>query len=445
MDLMYSLGILNGKVYVKGDFIDANVYVKDGKIAAISSEVYKCDKTYDASGFWVLPGFIDPHVHMALRVGKWLSVDDFYTGSVSAAFGGITTMIDFIDPARSTNEIEEYFKRRLEEAKESLIDYAFHSTIADPVDSAKDIALKSMELGMASIKLFTTYSSTNRRTYDPYIDELLSLSSVYGFVVLAHAENDEMIKRFERIGNILPKDHSKARPTISEVSEVVKLAEMTKFRNGQLYIVHVSSGITAKEVYERFGDLLGEDLVLESCPHYFYLDESYFSRPDGVLYLMTPPLRSAYERDLLHEYFNVVFTLGTDHCPFMKEDKFSGKYTNEIPQGIGGVEFSFSLMFTLFGEEAIDKFTENVARSFGLYPKKGVIEVGSDADFCVFDPEKEWVIKNHHSKSDYTVYEGIKVKGKVVSTILRGEFIVKDGELVAEGKGEFVPVHEIFW
>ncbi len=443
--MVYDLAIKNGLVYIKGDFVKADVYVKEGKIAAITRNDLEAREVYDAKGNFVLPGFIDPHVHFKLRVANWTSVDDFYHGSVSAAFGGITTIVDFIDPASSVKEIEEFFKNRLEDAKDSVIDYAFHSTIANPKDSAEEVAKVSKDLGMASIKLFTTYSNTDRRTYDRYIDDLLTLSRNMGFVVVVHAENDEIIKKYEGT-KILPKDHSKSRPTIAELSEVVKLAQMSVYRDGQLYIVHVSSGITAKEVFRRFSDALFENIILESCPHYFWLDETFFERQDGKLFLMTPPLRSLYERDLLRENFDAIYTIGTDHCSFTKELKNSGEYTTEIPQGIGGVEFSFVLMYTLFGEEVIDRFTENVARVYGLYPKKGVVEVGSDADIVIFDPRAEWTIKDHHSVSDYNVYEGIKVKGKILSTISKGKFLVKDGEFLGEkGWGRYLERKEIYW
>ncbi|MCD6450031.1 MAG: amidohydrolase family protein [Thermotogaceae bacterium] len=442
---MYDLAIKNGLVYIKGEFVRANLYVKEGKIAAITKDSFEAKEVYNAGGKWVLPGFIDPHVHFKLKVANWTSVDDFYHGSISAAFGGITTIIDFIDPASGVQEIKEFFKRRLEDAKDSVIDYAFHSTIANPKDPAEEVAKASKNLGMASIKLFTTYSNTDRRTYDRYIDDLLALSRNMGFVVVVHAENDEIIKKYEGV-NVLPKDHSRTRPTIAELSEVAKLAQMSVYRNGQLYIVHVSSGITAKEVFKRFSDALFENIILESCPHYFWLDDTFFEGDDGKLFLMTPPLRSLYERDLLRENFDAIYTIGTDHCSFTKELKNSGEYTTEIPQGIGGVEFSFVLMYTLFGEEVIDRFTENVARVYGLYPKKGVIEVGSDADVVVFDPEIEWTINNHHSVSDYNVYKGIKVRGKILSTVSKGKFLVKDGRFLGErGWGKYLERKEIYW
>ncbi len=442
---MFDLAIVRGKVYRVGDLVNMNVYIKDGKIAALTSEILEAKEVYSADGLWVLPGFIDPHVHFKLRVGDWVSVDDFYSGSVSAAFGGITTFIDFIDPVKSKDEMEKAFRRRLNEASSSVVDYAFHATIASPVDPPEEIAWKAKDLGMGSIKLFTTYSSTQRRTYDGYIYELLTLSSDMGFVVVVHAENDEIIKLHEG-RNTPPRDHSKARPTIAELSEVMKLASMAKYTDGQLYIVHVSSGLTLREVVGKFFDVMGRNIVLESCPHYFWFDESMFSRDDGALFLMTPPLRGREEVELLREYFNALITIGTDHCSFMRSDKLEGSYTHEIPQGIGGVEFSFSLMFTLFGEAVIDKFTENVAKAYGLYPKKGTIEIGSDADIVVFDPQLEWEIGEHHGAADWNPYEGLRVRGKVLTTISRGKFVVKNGVFVGEkGWGNFIERKEVLW
>ncbi len=435
---MYDLAIKNGEVYISGEFVKANVYIKDEKIATISVEDFQSREIYDARGKWILPGFIDPHVHFHLTVGNWTSVDDFYTGSVAGAFGGITTFIDFTDPASNVDEVKKFFKERLDLAKDSVVDYAFHSTLANPTDPPEKMVGRSLNLGMKSIKIFTTYSATNRRTYDDYIDSLLKLSSGGKFTLAVHAENDDLVKRSEH-GLVPYQMHSNFRPTVSELSEVLKLAQMSAYRNGKLYIVHVSSGITASEVLKRFWDVLGKNVILESCPHYFYLDNSYYSREDGQLYIMTPPLRSKQEVELLRESFAAIHTIGTDHCSFNRSDKLGKKYTKEIPMGIGGVEFSFVLMFTLFGKRVIDRFTMNVAKVFDLYPRKGAIRVGSDADLVVFDPDVEWVIEDHHGAPDYTPYEGFKVRGKVISTISRGRFVVKDGEFVGEkGWGEYL-------
>ncbi len=442
---MYDLGLINGLVYVEGGFHELNVYVKGERIESISSDLRDAKEIYDLKGKWLLPGFIDPHVHFELTVAGRTSVDDFKTGSVSAAFGGITTFIDFIDPSRSVSEIEENFKKRLEQARKSVLDYAFHSTLADPSDSAKDIVEVSTKLGMTSIKVFTTYSSTNRRTHDDFIDDLLKISRDMGFVLTVHAENDDIIRRYEMKRPKIS-DHSKARPTVAELSEIIKLAQMSAFREGQLYVVHVSSGLTVEEVAKRFEKELGRYLVLETCPHYLYLDDSLYQDENANLYAMTPPLRSSEEKELLRKHFDLIHTVGTDHCSFMRSEKFSGIYTGEIPMGIGGVEFSFSLVYTLFGIKALSRFTENVAKVYGLYPEKGVILPGSYADLVVFDPNVIWTISGHHSVSDYNVYSGFEVRGKVISTISRGRFVVRNGVFIGrKGWGKYLARKKIVW
>ena len=429
---MKDLAILNGRVYLEGEFIEANVYVEKGVVTDITTSFYDSKVIYDAGEKWVLPGFIDPHVHFELTVGPFTSVDDFRSGSISASFGGVTTFIDFLDPASSIEGIEKALKIRLEKAKKSVIDYSFHITIANPEDDPEKIARFARELELPTIKIFTTYSSTKRRTYDHQIMRLLKVSKEESVMILAHAENDEIINE----GEIPVERHEESRPTIAELSEVVKLAEMTKFLDGKLYVVHVSSGLTVEEIKKRFHDIVGEDLFLESCPQYFYFTKDIYKKEKGYLYIFTPPLRSDSERKKLIDNIDVISTIGTDHCSFNKEDKL-GRFTKEIPMGIGSIEFSFVLMHTLFGDKVIDKFTKNVAKIHGLYPKKGTLLPGSDADMVIFDPEARWRIGEHHSRSNYNPYEGLEVKGKIISTISRGSFIVKDGIFIG-GEGGFL-------
>ncbi|SHF21849.1 dihydropyrimidinase [Marinitoga hydrogenitolerans DSM 16785] len=439
---MFDLGILNGKIYISGKFIEGNIYIKNGKIYDISKSMLEAKKYYDISGKYLLPGFIDSHVHFHLDLGNFISVDDFSSGSISAAYGGITTYIDFLAPVRTADELERAFYERLSDAKKSVGDYAFHATIANPTDEPEKIISTAKKLGLSSIKLFTTYSSSNRRTYDDYISKLLELSRNYGIVILIHSENDEIIRKYEN-NKIKIADHSKYRPTISELSEVIKLAEMSEYYNAQLYIVHLTSGKTLEELKKKFNHILGKNLVIESCPHYFYFTEDIYNTENGYLYTMTPPLRSEEEQNLLIDNIEYINTIGTDHCSFYKKEK-AGEYINGLPMGIGGVEFSFVLMYTKFGERIIDKFTRNVARYYGLN-KKGEILPSYDADLVVFDPDEKWEIKNHHSKSDYIPYENFEVKGKIISTISKGKFIIKDGILNQRVKGSYIKRREIVW
>ena len=254
------VGIVNGRVFIDGQIMSGNIYIKDGKIDTFSSSYFSCRKEYDAKGKLVLPGLIDPHVHFQLTVGANTSSDDFYRGSVKAALGGITTFIDFLDPVRTSDQLSKAFDLRYQLAKGSAVDYSFHTTIAEPKEDAATIITASQNKGIPTIKLFTTYSSSDRRTRDRYIDQLLKYSKELKTRILVHAENDSMILEKK---DILVQDHEWARPALAEITEVLKLAEMTKYREGLLYIVHVSAGRTVRRLRENYPELLACEIILE--------------------------------------------------------------------------------------------------------------------------------------------------------------------------------------
>jgi dihydropyrimidinase len=415
------LGIINGKVYMDGIFTSNNVYIKDGKISSITSQNLPCKEEVDAKGDMVLPGLIDPHVHFKLGVGERVSSDDFHAGSVKAALGGITTYIDFLDPVKEADEIAGAFEKRLALAKDSVTDYAFHATIANPKDSAMKMIQASKEVGITSIKLFTTYSDTDRRTKDHYIYELLSCSKTEDIKVVIHAENDELVWNRK---DILVKDHEKSRPVISENVEIMKLASMAKETGGNLYIVHVSAGSSVKQLAKHFSkELKNQKIILESCPHYFIFDSSVYEREDGYQYTMTPPLRPEQEKEMLKEYIDYISTIGTDHCP-CDESLKKQTFTSQIFMGIGGIQYSFLNMYTLFQDAIIDKFTKEPAKAYGLFPKKGCIIPGADADILIFDPNAYTTVQDKES-----VYDGMALKGAVKSVYVRGQLVVDEGKV----------------
>jgi len=415
------LGIISGKVYMDGGFSDANIYIKGDKISCITSERLQCKKEVDAGGYMVLPGLIDPHVHFHLGVGTCVSSDDFHTGSIKAALGGVTTYIDFLDPIKKADQIKVAFDNRLKLAKTSVTDYAFHTTIANPVDAPIDIIRASKNVGIPSIKLFTTYSDSDRRTGDNYIYELLKCSRDENIKVVIHAENDELVSGKN---DILVKDHEKSRPVISENIEVMKLATMAKETGGNLYIVHVSAGSSVEELVRNFEhELISHQITLESCPHYFIFDSSVYEQEDGYRYTMTPPLRPETDRILLNQYIDYISTIGTDHCPF--EEKYKKhRYTSDISMGIGGIQYSFLNMYSLFKDKIIDKFTKGPAKAYGLYPKKGNLMPGADADIVIFDDKAQTTVKDIES-----VYFGKTLQGAIKKVYLRGQLLVSEGEV----------------
>ncbi|ABR29996.1 dihydropyrimidinase [Thermosipho melanesiensis] len=427
---MYDVGIINGKVYL-GDFIYANVYIKSGKIYDITTSYKGCKKEYNANENLVLPGFIDPHVHFELNFGKHTSVDDFESGSISAIYGGITTIIDFLDPISHINELDKNFEKRLNLAKKSYIDFSFHVTLGNFKDNIDELLKKTKKLGTSSIKIFTTYSSSNRRTNDKIMYKLLQKSNEYKVPILIHAENDDMISE-----NVLIKDHENARPAISEITEITKILEMVNMTNGISYIVHTTCGTSIEETRKRFPEIINKNIYFESCPHYFYFSNDVYKEKHGFLYTMTPPLRSNEEKEKLRKNIDYIFSIGTDHCSFNKEDK-DKKTTKDLPMGIGGVEHSFVLMYSLFGEKIIDKFTTNPAKFFGLFPQKGSLLPGATADVVIFSPNQYEKITRSHSKANYDIYLNMQVKGKI-QKVFKSGILVLDHTLIRKTKGKYL-------
>lgn len=429
----YDLAIINGNIYVEGEFIRGNLYINNGIIKNISKDIFLAKDIYDAKENYVLPGFIDPHVHFQLKVGSDVSADDFYNGSIVAAYGGVTTFIDFLDPVKNIEELERAYVDRKRKAKISVIDYGFHSTIANFQDNEELFIEEIKKRGICSIKFFTTYSSSNRKTDLRTINNLLKISKKQRIMLISHSENEEFIRE----GKFPVSVHEENRPTLCETTEVLTLAEMTKNMDGYMYIVHLSSGESLRRIMDLYKSLVDKNLFIESCPQYFYLSKDNYLLEEGFLYTLTPPLRSLKEIDELRKNIEYVSVIGTDHCPFKSYEK-ERKTLDLIPMGIGGIEHSFNLLYTMFGEKIINKFTKNPAKIHGLYPKKGTLLPGSDADVVIFDPLASHKIKNSHSNCDYNLYEGIDVQGKVITTISRGKFIIKDKKLVGVEKGNYV-------
>jgi len=430
---MFDLAIMDGSVYINNKFVKTNVYTKDGIIALISKNHFDAKEYYIADQKLVIPGLIDPHVHFNLDLGFIKSADDFYSGSVAAAYGGVTTFIDFLEPVSNKKDLTKAFNKRLLEAEKSCIDYKFHATVKNPKGKLDEITDEMKNLEISSVKLFTTYSNSNRRTYDNEIKRLLELSKEKDFLILAHIENDDLI---DLNPDFKYSDLLKSRSTKSETVEALKLAKFTKELGGKLYMVHLSSGETLKELKKQYGDVLNKKFFIESCPHYFTLSADLFKRTDGYLYTLAPPLRSQVEVDLLNRNIDGVYTIGTDHCPFLKAEK-THQLLKDLPLGIGSIEHSFNIMYSLFQDKIIDKMTKNVAKIHGLFPQKGIIQVGSDADLFIYNTLVESTITNNHSNCDYSVYTGRKTLGKVESTISRGVFILKDSVFIG-GNGKFL-------
>lgn len=435
---MYDLAIINGKVYRDQSFHPMNIYVQDEKIVELTTGFLPAETIIDANHLEVLPGMIDPHVHFELDLGWMKSVDDFQSGSDAAIHGGVTSIIDFLEPVDNEIDLERVFYERLEQAKKATVDYSFHATIKNPQCDLEVFVKKMISLGMYTLKLFTTYSDSHRRTYDREIYRLLELSHQYHFLLLVHTEDDDQIVLDPRFTY---RDLPISRPRMSETTEALKLAKYVRETKGYLYMVHLSSGKTLETLIEHYADILHTHFFIESCPQYFTFNEEKLTTKQGYLYTFAPPLRPKEDQMLLRHLIDHVDTIGTDHCAFMMKDKMKEQLSS-IPLGIGGIEFSLPIMRKHIGDKAIDLMSQRVAIIQGL-KHKGKIDIGYDADVVINMPV-DHLIYTHHGTCDYTVYQNMKVHGKPLIVIRRGEVVLDQGVLVKH-PGRWIeggPVHD---
>jgi|AntRauTorcE11898_2_1112593.scaffolds.fasta_scaffold00116_8 dihydropyrimidinase len=432
-ETMYDLKITNGALYIEGRFQKKTLYIESGIIKELSEKDHPASETYDALGAMVLPGFIDPHVHFSLEVGTHKTADDFKSGSIAAAYGGVTTFVDFLDPTDTAKDLEKAFEKRLKKAKESVIDYKFHATLKNPKEILDKYVKTMRTLGLDTLKVFTTYSDSGRRTYDDDIKTLLSLTKKHNFLVLAHIENDVLITLDDAYTH---EDLLKSRPSESEMKEALKLAGFVRETGGRLYMVHLSSGHTLNALIKHYDDILNKTFFVETCPQYLTFTSDALKGEDGYLYTCAPPLRSRVEQTHIKNHFKNVHTIGTDHAPFLSKEKRK-KRLKDIPLGIGSIEHAFNILYRTFGDALIDKMTVNPAMRMGLYPTKGTLEKGSDADIVIVKKTEPYKIKAHHSSCDYDLYEGQEVSTHVVSTLSRGRFVIKDG-IFNPQKGQWI-------
>lgn len=429
---MHDLLLKNGFVYINERFVKTNVALTGEKISYLGKGEVAAKKVIDVTCKKMIPGLIDPHVHFDLFCGTIPSRDDFYYGSKSAAYGGVTTIVDFLDPSRNAKELEASFYERLKKAEKCNVDYHFHACIREPNGDLEEYVYKMKKLGINTIKLFTTYSETHRRTYDKDIIKLLKLSRKYNFLVCAHIENDEAINRDPELTY---ESLSEARPSIAETNEALKLCEYAVRTKGHLYMVHCSSGETLNKIRKMYSYYLGKNIFIESCPQYFTFNNSALKGNQGYLFTFAPPLRSEEERKMLVKNIDYVNCIGTDHCAFNVEDKKSHTKINGMPLGVGGIESSFLVMHKIFGDDIINKMSKNVAK-IQKFKGKGEIKVGNFADLVIFNGEN-FGIEKPHGAVDYSIYEGICSDITIEATIARGQFVMRNGEFF-EHQGKLI-------
>ncbi len=450
-----TLLIKNGTIVTSEKSFEADILVENAKISQIGylqSNTDSYDQEINAKGFFIFPGGIDPHVHMHLPTGAGFSADDFYTGSKAALFGGTTTIIDFVTPQKGQS-LTEALKQRKKEAESSIISYSFHVSPVQWTESTEQEINEIINKGINSFKVYMAYKESIGLN-DEDLFKVMKAVGKAGGIVTVHAELgddiEELRNAYFKQGKTEPKYHPLSRPDTMEADAVKKAIELAEKANCPLYIVHVSAKKSLEHI--RKAQQKGQKVYAETCPHYLLLDDKKY---EGVFeqtaaFVLSPPIRKKEDNQALWEAMvnNIIQTAGTDHCPFTLEQKKKGQTDfRKIPNGAGGVEHRLALLYTygvLQNKLSINKFVDLIstqtAKIFGLYPRKGEIAIGADADLVIWNPDKKNVIssKTHHQNCDINIFEGISTKGAAEFVIINGEIAIKNGKLAKEFKGRFL-------
>ena len=450
-----SLLIKNGRIITATDDYVADVFIDGETVSAIGRNLpIKADRTIDASNRLVMPGGIDPHVHMELPFGGTVSSDDFKTGTIAAAFGGTTTIIDFAIQSKGMTMTQAHEAWLAKSEGKCAIDYGWHLAITKFENADRAEMKKLYDAGVTTFKIFLAYPNV-LMIDQPTVYRVMKNAGELGGLTLVHAENGEAIEERIRIlvseGKNEPKYHAVSRPPIMQADGVARAVKVAEFAKAPVFIVHVSCESAMMEIVRSRDD--GNPAYGETCTQYLFLDESYYDKPnfEGAKYVFTPPLVPKENIEPLWKGLKLGYLqeVSTDHCPFnFKGQKELGRETfTKIPNGGPGVEDRFSMTFhgAMQRGFSLNKFVDIAstasAKMFGMFPKKGTIAVGSDADIVIFDHNKERTIsaKTHHMNCDYSLFEGWKIKGYPETVLSRGKVIIENNEYKGRpGEGKFL-------
>lgn len=450
-----SILIKNGRIVTAAESYIADIYIEGEQIVAIGKDLnHTADKIIDAANKLVFPGGIDPHVHLDMPFMGTYSSDDYETGTRAALHGGTTTVIDFILQTQG-DTLHNALKTWQQKSQGKAIgDYSYHMAVTDFNDEvAKEVVQFIKEEGITSFKTFMAYKGA-LMIDDGQMVQLMKVVKKHGGLVTVHATNgdmiDSLIAKNRAEGNLSPLYHYLSQPEVTEAEASGRFADMLHYTDCPGYIVHMTCEGALNAV--RKATQRNQKVFVETCTQYLMLDASLYEKDfEGAKWVMSPPLREKKDQKALWSGINqgLVQVVGTDHCPFMWEQKKMGKDDfSKIPNGHPAIEHRMEFLYSegvAKGRLSLTKFVEisatNAAKIFGMYPRKGTIAIGSDADIVVFDPEKKHTIsvKTHHMNCDYSAYEGQKVTGKTETVILRGKVAIEKGECkLKAGHGQFI-------
>ncbi|KKX53828.1 dihydropyrimidinase [Brevibacillus borstelensis] len=449
--------IRGGTVVTAADTYQADVLIEGERVAAIGHQLsVNGAEEIDATGCYVIPGGIDPHTHLDMPFGGTVTADDFFTGTRAAAFGGTTSIVDFC-LTKKGESLKSAIATWHEKARgKAVIDYGFHLMIAE----ANDQVLEELESvisseGITSLKVFMAYKNVFQADDETLFKTLVKAKEL-GALVQVHAENgdvlDYLTKKALAEGNTDPIYHAYTRPPEAEGEATGRAIALTALAGSQLYVVHVSCASAVQRIAEAREK--GWNVYGETCPQYLALDVSIMDQPDfeGAKYVWSPPLREKWNQEVLWSALKngILQTVGSDHCPFNfrgQKELGRGDFT-KIPNGGPLIEDRLTILYSegvRQGRISLNQFVDisstKAAKLFGMFPRKGTIAVGSDADIVIFDPhvKRTLSVETHHMNVDYNPFEGMEVYGEVVSVLSRGSFVVRDKQFVGQaGSGQYI-------
>lgn len=453
---MNTLLIQNGLLVDTEWMRHADVLVQGTKIVHIATHIDetklpKNAQIVNAHGLCLLPGLIDAHTHYHLVSRGTVTADSFEEGSRLASYGGVTTVIDFADDDKKGDLERCADKRIVEMSKEMAIDFSIHQGVYSWREDMEDELSDLKDRGVRAIKLFTTYRNVGymieKRTE---LKKLFAAAKKLDMMVCVHCEDDALIEKIQQSykGDYNPPAHAILRPSEVEAKGIETVGTIANELDMPLYVVHLSSRKGLEMV--RSLRAKGTRIIVETTPTYLFLNRSKLEGPDGSLFVMTPPLRDEDDNDALQEAVlnGEVQVIATDHCAFTREQKLSSSDCRTIYPGIPGTEELLPLVHTFAShsgrlglQQVVNLLSTGPAKAFGLFPRKGVIKVGSDADIVLFDPDEVWTLSEEtlHSASGYTAYEGTQVVGRAKFTYSRGRLVMGDHMYLGiPGNGKFV-------
>jgi dihydropyrimidinase len=450
-----SVLIKNGKVITASEEFNADVYCENEKVVAIGQNLnYDADRVIDATDKLIIPGGIDPHVHLEMPFMGTYSSDDYETGTRAALFGGTTSVIEFILQTQGDtlrNALNTWKEKSIHKA---VGDFSYHMAVTDFNDNvAKEVVEMIEQEGITSFKTFMAYKGA-LMIDDGQMVQLMKVVKKHGGLVTVHATNgdmiDSLVSKNLAEGNTKPLYHYLSQPEITEAEASARFCDMLHYTGCPGYIVHMTCEGALNAV--RKATFRNQKVFVETCSQYLMIDASLYEKEDGHKWVMSPPLREKKDQKALWSGINqgLVQVVGTDHCPFNWDQKMMGKDDfSKIPNGHPAIEHRMEFMYSegvRKGKISHTKFVEvcstNAAKIFGMYPRKGTIAIGADADIVVFDPNKKHVISvdNHHMNCDYSGYEGWEVTGKTELVLLRGKIAIENNQChLKPGDGKFIP------